>query len=284
MNNKGKAALLTIVSVGSGSILDGFSKLLSERLPTDEIIAGRYFFACLTMLPLLFFTNYRKDFRTKRLGLHFVRGVLFCSALLLWVIGLKTTMIATTTLIGFTNYLFFIILAFVFLKENVSLKAWLCTVISFLSLFFVIDFNELSWTSGTVILLGSATLFALSDIINKKYANNETMIAMSFYSNLFAFFVLIVPVYSHFVVPSLREILLFLCLGFGSNFLLFTILKAYTLAEANFLTPFKFFEFISGLIAGFLFFREVPDLNNYISLVIILACNIYLLVSEKNRA
>ena len=284
MNNRVKAALLTLVSVGSGSIWDGFAKLLSERLPTDEITAGRFFFACLTMLPLLFFTNYRKDFKTKRLGLHFLRGVLFCVGLLLWVIGLKTTMIATTTLIGFTNYLFFIILAYVFLKENVSLKTWICTIISFLSLFFVVDFNELSWTSGTVILLGSAFLFALSDIINKKYADNEPMIAMSFYSNLFAFLVLIIPVYNHFVVPNIREIFLFLCLGFGSNFLLFTILKAYTLTEANFLTPFKFFEFISGLIAGFLFFREIPDLNNYISLAIILVCNIYLLVSEKNQA
>ena len=104
MNNRVKAALLTIVSVGSGSIWDGFAKLLSGRLPTDEITAGRFFFACLTMLPLLFFTNYRKDFKTKRLGLHFIRGILFCVGLLLWVIGLKTTMIATTTLIGFTNY------------------------------------------------------------------------------------------------------------------------------------------------------------------------------------
>ena len=164
------------------------------------------------------------------------------------------------------------------------MKTWICTIISFLSLFFVVDFNELSWTSGTVILLGSAFSFALSDIINKKYADNEPMIAMSFYSNLFAFLVLIIPVYNHFVVPNMREIFLFLCLGVGSNFLLFTILKAYTLTEANFLTPFKFFEFISGLIAGFLFFREIPDLNNYISLAIILVCNIYLLVSEKNQA
>lgn len=236
MNNKVKAAILTIVSVGSGSILDGISKLLSARIPSSEITAGRFFFACLTMLPLLCFKQYRKDFKTKRLPLHFFRGAIFCLGLLLWVIGLKTTMIATTTLIGFTSYLFFIVLAYIFLKENVPLKVWLCTIISFLSLFFVVNFKELSWGSGTVILLFSSLLFAFSDIINKKYASNESTIAMTFYSNFFAFLILLFQVCNDFVMPNLSELLLFLCLGFGSNFLIVTILRAYTLADANFIS------------------------------------------------
>ena len=281
MNNKGKAALLTIISVASGSVWDCLSKFLSKRLPTDEIIAGRFFFACLTMLPLLFVPKYRSGFKTKRIWLHALRGTLFCIALMLWILGLKTTMVATTTLIGFGNYLFFIVLAYLFLKENVSIKSWLATILSFLSLIFVIDFKELSWNSGSVALLASSFFFAFSDIINKKYASDESEIAMSFYSNLFGFLVVIGPVLSHFVMPNTREIFIFIILGIGANFLLYTILKAYTLADAHFLTPFKFFEFISGLIAGFLFFGEVPPLNNYISLFVILACNVYLLLSEK---
>ena len=180
MNNKLKAAILTIVSVASGSFLDGISKLLANRFPFQEVIMGRFFFASLTMLPLLCIKKFRNDFKTKRLGIHFFRGALFCIALFLWVAGLQTTMIATTTLIGFTNYLFFIVLAYVFLKENVSMRSWVCSIISFLSLLFVVNIKELSWSSGSVILLISAFLFSLSDIINKKYASNETTIAMTF--------------------------------------------------------------------------------------------------------
>ena len=83
MNGKLKAVILTIVSVGSGSFLDGLSKLLSDKFPFQEIVAGRFFFACLTMLPLLISPKYKNDFKTKRLGLHFVRGFLFCIGLFL---------------------------------------------------------------------------------------------------------------------------------------------------------------------------------------------------------
>jgi len=284
MNQKLKAVILTLVSVGIGSFSDGVSKLLSARIPFHEIIAGRFFFACLTMLPLLFFKNFKNDFKTKRLGIHFIRGGLFCGGLFLWVMGLKTTMIATSTLIGFTTYLFNIFLAYVFLKENVSMRFWVCSFISFLSLLFVINVKELSWSSGTVTLLIASFFFALSDIINKKFASNETTIAMTFYSNFFAFLILLFPVLNQFVMPTCNDILLFLILGLGNNFLLVTIIKAYTLADACFLTPFKFFEFISGLLVGFLFFKEIPNYNNYISLAIILACNGYLLWTEKNKS
>jgi S-adenosylmethionine uptake transporter len=283
MNGKLKAVILTIVSVGSGSFLDGLSKLLSDKFPFQEIVAGRFFFACLTMLPLLMSPKYKNDFKTKRLGLHFVRGFLFCIGLFLWVIGLKTTMIATTTLIGFTSYLFTIVLAALILKEKVSFRAWICSLISFLSLLLVIDLKELSWSSGAVVLLISALLFSLSDIINKKYASDETTIAMTFYSNLFGFLVLFIPFFPQFVMPTFNELILFLILGLGSNFLLVTILKAYTLADAYFLTPFKFFEFVTGLISGFLFFKEVPNIYNYICLAIILTSNAYLLLAEKNK-
>lgn len=284
MNNKLKAVILTIISVASGSVLDGISKLLSERLSFQEVIMGRFFFGFLTMLPLLFFKKFKNDFKTKRLGIHFLRGGLFCAGLFFWVMGLKTTMIATTTLIGFTNYLFVIVLAYLLLKENVSMRAWICSIISFLSLLFVVNLKELSWTSGTIILLFASLFFALADIINKKYASNETTIAMTFYSNCFAFLILTVFVFNQFVMPTFREVILFLCLGLGSNFLLVTILQAYKLADAYFLTPFKFFEFMSGLLVGFLFFGEIPDYNNYISLAIILACNGYLLLTEKNKS
>lgn len=281
MNNKIKAALFMIISIATGSIIDSFAKLLSGRIPSEEIIFGRYIFACLTILPLLFSNKYKDGFKTKRLQVHFIRGTLVGLGTFLWVTGLKTTMLATTTLVGFANHLFFIGLAFLFLRENVSLKSWICTIISFLSLFFVIDINELSWTSGTVILLGGSFFFALLDIINKKYASEESFIAMLFFSEFFAAIFLCVPVVKHFVYPNWFEILLFICYGLGSNFLVFMSLKAFTLAEAHFLTPFRFFGFISSLIFGFLFFGEIPPLNNYISLAIILTCNIYLLVSEK---
>jgi drug/metabolite transporter (DMT)-like permease len=109
----------------------------------------------------------------------------------------------------------------------------------------------------------------------------ESAIAMLLYANLFAAIILFFPVLNHLVSPNLFEIFLFICYSLGSNFLVFTSLKAFRLSEAHFLTPFRFFGFISASVLGFLFFGEIPPLNNYISLAIILACDIYLLVSEK---
>ncbi len=284
MNNKVKAALLTMLSATCGSTIDSLAKFLSDKLPTAEIIAGRNFGACLILLLLyIFYPKCRKDFKTKRLGVHFFRGLVICVSIYFWVSGLKTTMLATTTIIGFAANLIFIAMSWLFLKEKVSSKTWICASICFCSLFFVVDISELSWNSGTVLLLAGSSLFALTHILNKKYTGDETNIAITFYGALFSGIIALCATYDNFVIPSLSDLGIFLGLGAGASLMLWLLLKAFAMVDANFIAPFKFFEFISALTMGFVFFGEIPAVNNFIAIILILVANLYMLFSDKKK-
>jgi drug/metabolite transporter (DMT)-like permease len=102
----------------------------------------------------------------------------------------------------------------------------------------------------------AAALYALSNIANKKYAKEESILSMLFYPSLFG---LILSGY--FATPywtqlSLKQIGLSVLLGMSANLILFCIISAYKKIDATFLAPLQYFELVPSIFLGILFFNE----------------------------
>lgn len=276
--NKGGAVFLLLLAEVLCVLNDAFVKLL-PRIPTIEITCGRYFFATLTLLPFIFID--KKTLMTRYLHIHVLRSIVFCSALCLWQVGLKTTIMSSVNLIGSSGPFFLLILSLIFLRERFTFVRFITSLFSFLSVFLIIDFNELSFTSGSAVLLFSNVLFAISDVVNKKFATKESQLTMVFYFNLVSFLVCFVPTYVVFVVPNVIELVYMVCLGGGASLMLYLCLKSFALADASFLSPFKYSEFVFSVIFGYLLFNEVPHKYSLVAFGIIITCNIYLYMKER---
>jgi S-adenosylmethionine uptake transporter len=170
------------------------------------------------------------------------------------------------------------------LGEKISKPRLLSTGISFIMILGIVDFKNISLGSSIIILLFGSYFFAVSDIINKKYSLLENHITSIFYYNIFAFSVSVPLALKTFVMPSFIDLIYMICLGFEANIYSFSLLRAFSLADATFLTPFKYFEFVFSVFLGYVFFNEIPTAYCFVVILVIVINNSSLLYIEKTNS
>ena len=121
---------------------------------------------------------------------------------------------------------------------------------------------------------------ALYQILNKKCANIDNKITAMIYYSFFGFLVSCPLLFYNFVVPTSKELLFLISLGLSADLLLFCLLKGYALADASFLSPLKYSEFVYSVIFGYIFFNEIPILKSLIVILIIMIANTILFIYE----
>lgn len=222
-------------------------------------------------------------FCTKHLGIHMVRGGFFFIASLLWSYGLGKASVASATTIGFTVPLFVLIFARILLKEQVNGKLWLATLIGFLATMMIVFdperfvVNPSGWQLNVYLIAFciAALLFALLDIINKKYIDKEPMLSMLFYSNLMASLFGIPFVNIGIFALSINQGILLLLLSIGGLGILFCLLKAYTYAPISLLAPLRYIELFIACIIDYVCFNHVPTLTYILGASILIAASLF---------
>lgn len=246
-----------VVSLLISSGNDIITKYLSSNLSVYQVVFLRFLFGTLVLIP--FMLHKRDSFKTKVLGIQFIRGVLLFGGMLLWCKGLTLVKVSTATVVNFTIPIFVLILAAILLKETFNLVRFMATVFSLIGIVVVLgpassDFNVLS-----MLLVISALMFASLDVINKKFISNEGMLVMLFYSSFFTMLLSAIPAYITWVMPSKSDFILFVILGIGANLILYCLLKSFEVVEASFVAPYRYLEFIFSAVMGYMFFAEIPD-------------------------
>ena len=264
-----------------GSFNDVFTKLLSSHISPIEIAFWRAFFSLILVLP--FALRDKQSLTTNEIHIHFLRGGLFFCGISLWGLGLKTTYVSTAALMTFSEPFFLLLLSALLLREKITYPRLLATMVSFLSVFLIIDVRTLNLASGVVILLLAEVFFALADVINKYGSNNENHLTIVFYYSLFAFLISGIFTVNNFVMPTRKEFFYLFCLGFSSDLFLALLLNAFSLADASFLSPFKYSEFIFSVIFGYFFFQEKVTNNSFFVITIIVVCNVLLMMYENKE-
>lgn len=264
-----------VLSLLISCINDVIVKYVSYSFHPFVVSYFRFLFGTLSLLPFMLYYG-RKSFATSRPLIHFIRGAILFVAITIWCFGLNIVPIVSATLLTFTIPLFVLILAPIFLKEKVKAELWIATIIGFVGIVFIFhptsaDFNPLS-----LIMLGSAFLFSMLDIINKKFVIKESMLSMLFYSALVTTMLGFIPAMYFWQMPSSCDLLLMFCLGAGSNLILFCLLRGFALVAVSAVAPYRYLEVIFSAAFGFMIFAEIPSLYTYLGALIIIPSTLYI--------
>ena len=274
-----KAVIWFLVGIFLGCCNDVFVRLLGH-IPVFEISCLRFLFSFLSLIP---FINKNKFLGSNYKKIHFTRGVLFFFAITFWELGIKNTPLSTATLIGFSGPFSFMILSIIILKEKAYLYQILATTISFLSVFGIIEFNTFSFNSSLIILFISSLFFSFTDILNKKYSTLDDHLTSVIQYNMYAFLVSVPFSLHNFTMPSSIDLFYMFCLGIESNIYSYSLLKAFSISDATFIAPFRYFEFVFATILGYIFFYEIPTYRCLTVMLIITTINCALLIHEKHK-
>ena len=247
---------------------------LGNRIPTFEITFFRFFFCTIMLIPLVL-----KDvsvLKTKSVKKHISRVIIGAIALWLCCLSVNCMPLSQNTAIMFTQPLFFLPMAFIFLKEKIGKQRWISSIVGFLGLIYIVQPHTNDFQLLSFIPMGAAILFATLDIMTKKMVVNEKTLALLFYFGIGTTFLMLPFSMYHWITPNMDELLWLFLLGFGGNMIQVCLFLAFSATEASALAPFRYVEFVISITFGYFFFSQIPTQQTLIGSIIIIASSIYL--------
>ena len=128
-----RAVLLMVIGTVFFSSMHALIRYMSADLHAFELAFFRNLFGVLVVLPWLLRSGLT-PLKTKRLGLHSVRGLLNGVGMLMFFYAVSITPLADVIALSFTAPIFATVLAIVFLGEIVGTRRWAAIFIAFLDI------------------------------------------------------------------------------------------------------------------------------------------------------
>ncbi|MGI2298647.1 DMT family transporter [Candidatus Cardinium hertigii] len=267
-----------LLSIFASCLNDLVTKLLITELPSCQVCFFRFILGSLVLVPIMYYKG-KYAFKTQRLFLHILRGLFLSIGMGLYAYSLTKITISSATVIGFTNPIFVLILARIFLKEVVAWPIWMATLCTCVGMALIL--RPTTYSSAALSCILATVVFASLDIINKKYVAYEPILSMLFFSNLVASCCMLPVACYYWKVPTLFELSFLGILGIGSNLILYFLLKAFQQSKVASLAPMKYTEWVLSILLGYLFFQEWPTLTAFLGAAIIISSTCFILYYQN---
>lgn len=273
---------LMVTAILMFTLMDTIGKHLTETMPVQQAVWGRYIFHFLLTFAFLPFTGVRRLIRTGRPAMQIGRGLLLAVATLAIFGAFSYLPLANAYVITFTAPLLVTAMSGPLLHEHVGWRRWTAVAVGFLGVLIVIrpGMTEVHW--ALLLPLVTAFNFALYQILTRKLSAipGEDPIAMLFYLALVGAVVLslIVPFWWTPLDTS-SWLWMFAMGGLGALGHLILI-RALTIAPASLLSPFIYTQLVWALILGWLVFGDGVDAWTLLGGAVIIGSGLFVFYRE----
>lgn len=265
------------------AMLETTAKFLSQTYPVPLIVWFRYVTHFFLMLLLLGPRYGSRLIKTDNPKAQIIRALLLMGSTLLYFTALSGLPLATAKSISFVSPLLVTIFALWFLKEHVSLGRWIAVVVGLLGVLLVISpSGKFDWYFGLPLM--AAVCYSLYQIMTRRFSATEHPVTTLFYTGFVGSIVisLIVPIF--WVAPQIRDLPLFLFLGFAGAFGHFMLIKAMELEDASFLSPLTYVQLIWVTLLGYFAFDHLPTNVGFVGMAIIVGAGLYVALGAKESS
>ncbi len=276
---------IALVSLGSLTLvaMAVLVKHLGERIPAMEI----FWFRSLIGFILVLAVCWRDPFealRTKRPGMHFIRGSTGAvgNACFFWT--LTNMLLADAMAIQFSRPLFMIPLAIFFLGEIVGWNRIGVALIGFLGILIYARPFTAGFEPGVFIGALGAFTGGLVVIWIKRLQTTEPTRVIMFYYAFWNTVLVAIPAAIWWVTPNAYEFAILCGVGFLGISGQSMITHGLSQGEATVLIPLDYSRIVYSAIIGYLLFSEVPGPWSFAGMALIVGCSLYLVLTEKKKA
>ncbi len=277
-------------------MMDAIAKWLAtvDSLPPATVTLSRFVVqTILTLLIILAITG-TGSLKPVKLWGNLFRGLLMGIGSLCFFAAVKYMPLADAMAVFFVEPLMLTLLSALILKEQVGWRRRIAVAIGFVGTLIVIQpsWELFGWVS--LLPLGTATLFAIYLILNRRYGDADTPLVMQLYAGVGGTITVVVALLLGQLF-GVSDMTFDLPSGGLSWFLLFTIgaiatgghllvVQASRLAPASLLAPFQYLEIVMAVIIGLVVFNEFPTASKWLGIAIIIGSGAYVVWREgKNR-
>jgi drug/metabolite transporter (DMT)-like permease len=272
-----------LLAVTAWSAMYLFVRQVSGRYSAFEILTVRNAVTLLTIAPLLW-RNGLSGMATKRLPLHVLRALFACLGMAGLYAGIAYLPLPDVVALSFTQPLFLVALAPLVLGEKVTAGRWVAALVGFSGVLLIVRPGVEAVGVGTLLILGSAAVYACSNLSIKLLMRTDTPMQSVFYGNLLMLPMALIPALFVWTTPTWLDLLWMAGTGLTGALGMYFVAQAYNAADASAVAPFDFLRLPITAAAGYVIFGDVAGAWTWAGAVVIFGASYALVLLERRRA
>lgn len=298
------------------AVLYAVIKSLSKDLDSN-LIAFIYKFSILIIVIPWCLAGKLEDMKTKRIGMHFSRGMLSILGSLCMFYAIKHISLSDITAVQYLEHVLMLVIGIIYFKEKASFVKLGAILVSFLGALIIVrpdlfqasslvPANAITFNKYYIFVFMAIGFWAANSTVIKILGRTEKTKVQLFYTTLFSC-ILAIPFafmkWQHvgqigmFEIRVPLEFISFQDLNLKAEhterllllatcYLIHSIthFKAFKHGEISAIIPFEYSRLIYAGIFGYLFFDEQPSELKYIGYALIIIAGLSLLYVEQKRS
>ena len=279
---KGKLLYLLLALLGYSIfvVMDAIAKKLVGSYHVSQIIFINTIFA---LIPIAIFTSYKKGWHSlgkANYKVQIARGT--CNFLAMSIFFFTSHYLSLVSLysIVFIAPLIITIGANLFLNEKVGWRRYTATIVGFIGVLISINPFRETYNEYALLAFFSPLFAATGWLIVKKYGKQESIFSFMIYGKLFLLISSAIILTKFYKVEVGFDLFLNICSGLirGTGILL-AFIAANKLPSSLF-APTQYVQIFTGALIGYLYFGDIPTLNNFYGNLLIIGAGLYIVFRE----
>ena len=268
---RGRLAVVIMLTALCLAALGGaLMKILTESLSPPLVSWFRFAIYGLLLVPIALWRVGPACFRPKRPLVQIGRGLMLAAGNVAFMYGVRQVDYANAIAILYIYPFIMIALSALVLGERVSASAWIGVAGGFSGVLLVVRPDMSGLDPAAMFILFTGMMVALQMLFNRKLGVLSDPVVVSMWGALAATggLTLMLPFVWHVPEPGqLRLILLLAAITALSQTLMIT---AMSMAQADRIAPFTYFEIIAAILIGLVMFGTLPDLLAWVGMALII--------------
>nr|WP_255726294.1 DMT family transporter [Microvirga sp. ACRRW] len=283
---------LKVLSAIIFTMMSAVLKTLMDRYPTGEVVFFRSFIA---ILPLCLWLGWNGELinglRTKNVIGHFKRGFLGTGGMALGFTALSYLPLHDAIAIGYASPLIVVILAAIFLKEQIRAYRWTAVAVGFIGVLIMLapyltpDTFAGGITAGPALGAACAFLGAFSSagamIQVRRLTGTEKTGAIVFYFFILASALSFCTIIFGWHMPDARDLALFVLGGILGGVGQILLTESYRYADTSVIAPFEYTTMIWALLFGWVMFGDLPTPTIIVGATIVAGTGLFIVWRER---
>lgn len=275
--------LLMLFAGLCSSLLHIGVRYVSPSLPAIEIVALRSVFTLVFTLPVVL-SLAGGAWRTNRIDLHIVRGLIGVSSMWSWYYALGRLPLADAGALSFTTGLFVTLGAALMFGERVGPRRWTALAVGFLGAVVILKPGTGVISLAAIWAVVSSALWGASLLMSKTLARYDSSLTISFYQPIMVAPIALIFAIPGWVWPETWALAVLLGMGGVAAAGNYCYVHALRIVEASLIMPADYVRLIWMAGWGFLFFAEVPLLSTWIGAALIIGSTLFITLREAQLA
>ena len=266
--------------------MDSVIKILGE---TYSVLQLLFLNALFSLIPLLFFIykNHGIHFyKNQNYTFQFIRGIVHTIGFLFVLKGVLLLPLSVVYPVLFTSPLMLLVMSHFFLSDNINIVRVLAILTGFLGVVISAEPFGTNIVSilGVVFVFLGAFCIAITHLITRKYNYLTSSYSAAFFSMVVSVVVFLFSINFHFEYMTLSDLLLSMLGGVFAGLGISAVIYGSRTLPSSVFGLTSYVQIIFGVLLGWIIFRQLPTLSNYIGIIIVIAAGFILFYFDKSES